>query len=334
MDLAVSEEHGFPSEVTSHPVEQGPDISDHIRNLPEEITLESIVSDTPIGEVAADPSRQAAGPDAPLPSADALQKLREIRAARRPVTVETSLGTFENMALENLTVPRDAQKTGGLFFTATFRRMNLVTNKRTRRRVATPLAGAGGKAAAQKKALDAFKVVETYFWRMGVHAGDPVRGLPAGTAGTVGTAVEVPTFEWAYVNATRTTESREQTNDQKTNIESAPGPVGSGIVITGKFVDRNTIYRFEGRASPRIARVFGVTAGKRLNNSQVQDFLADRARDRDIAAESRKGGIADGTLPKEQRNLPAKVRSVDRFQRGTKPSPAIGKIANDIFGGG
>ena len=87
MDLALSEEHRFPGEVTSYPVEQGADISDHIRTLPEEITLECIVSDTPIGEVATDATRTSGT----LPAEAALAKLLEIRnrRPRRPVPVET-----------------------------------------------------------------------------------------------------------------------------------------------------------------------------------------------------------------------------------------------------
>lgn len=188
MDLALAEEHTFPGEVTSYPVEGGADVSDHIRDLPEEITLECIVSDSPIGDIATDPTRQIAGADAPLPSADALAKLRELKALRRPVSVETSLGVFESMAIIDLTVPVDAMRSpgtmdpggnrdkdqrGGLFFTISLRKIVTVTNRRTRVRVKTNLAGAGGKAKPKAVTGTPLQIDDTIIWR---------HGSPPGTA--------------------------------------------------------------------------------------------------------------------------------------------------------
>lgn len=186
MDLAISEAHSFPGEVTKYPVESGPDIGDHIRDLPEEITLECIVSDSPIGEVSDHPSRQnsldaqqallSSGfePETPLPSVDALAKLREIKARRQPVTVETSLGTFLSMAFVDLDVPRDKDKNNALFFTAKFTRINIVTNKRVRARVKTAMpTGAGTKAVAGK----ALTIERRILWR---HGKPPGGAVPAG----------------------------------------------------------------------------------------------------------------------------------------------------------
>lgn len=183
MDLAISEAHSFPGEMTKYPVERGPDISDHIRDLPEEITLECIVSDSPSGEVADDPSRQngtdaqqallSSGfePETPLPSVDALAKLREIKARRQPITVETSLGTFLSMAFVDLDVPRDKDKNNALFFTAKFTRVNIVTNKRIRARVKTAMpTGAATKAVAGQTVT----IERRILWRHGQPPGGPV----------------------------------------------------------------------------------------------------------------------------------------------------------------
>src|SRR5688572_9525100 len=112
MDLSLSEGHTFPGEVTRYPVESGADMSDHILDLPEEVTLECIVSDSPSGDVATDPTRQLGevpadgllDPNAPLPSADALEHLREMKRRRRPVSIETSLGVFVSMACVEIVV--------------------------------------------------------------------------------------------------------------------------------------------------------------------------------------------------------------------------------------
>lgn len=145
MDLAISETHGFESTVTEHPVERGADMVDHVRARPIEIELECVVSDTPIGAIATDPTRQAEGQDAPLPSEDAYARLQAIRDARQPVTIETSLGTWTSMALVMLSVPRSRETTGGLFFTATFRQVRVVETQRVTVRTAQPNAKRTGR---------------------------------------------------------------------------------------------------------------------------------------------------------------------------------------------
>lgn len=136
VDLSIKEEHTFSSETTEHAVESGGDISDHIRDLPDEITMDCVVSDTPVGDIATvrDASNVVldgdAADDVVLPSEEAYAHLQRIRAEKRLVTVETSLGTFKDMALVLLTVPREAATTGGLFFSCTFKHIRIEENRR------------------------------------------------------------------------------------------------------------------------------------------------------------------------------------------------------------
>jgi hypothetical protein len=172
MDLAMSEGHNFPGQVSEYPPEQGADISDHIRDMPPEITLECIVSDTPVGDIATDPTRTAAGLETPLQSTDALEKLREMKALRKPITIETSLGVFESMAFVDLDVPKDAGKSGGLFFTARFKKVVVVTNRRVKVRVRTAMpTGSKVKAVAATNVKVIDKIV---LWRHGIFAGSRV----------------------------------------------------------------------------------------------------------------------------------------------------------------
>lgn len=129
IDVAIQEVHEYPSEVTSHPVEDGADVTDHIRNRPITVSLQGVVSDTPIGSVANE--READS----LPSDDALAKLEQVRAAREPVTITSSLGSFQNMALQTLSVPTNASTGDALRFRAVFTQIELVTNERTTIRV-------------------------------------------------------------------------------------------------------------------------------------------------------------------------------------------------------
>lgn len=178
MDLAISEEIVFPGEATKYPAEVGSEFSDHIRDLPPEVTLECIVSDSPIGDIANNPSRESADGENPLPSADALAKLREMKSRRRPVTIETSIGVFDSMACTEISVPVDKEKSpgtkdraGALFFTAKFQKITIVTNRRARVRVRSAMSGAGGKAKPKVVAAgQQFDVEDIVVWK---HANPP-----------------------------------------------------------------------------------------------------------------------------------------------------------------
>lgn len=191
MDLSISEEHSFPGEATKYPVEKGADFTDHIRELPDEITLECIVSDTPIGVVSEDPTRQPVeNPDGttstPLPSAEALQRMRELKALKQPVRIETSLGVFTSMAFVDLHVPVNKDKgpgrvfdvlgvtrPGALFFTAKFHKVVVVTNKRTKVRVRSTMAGAGGQGKAKGITIQGVTIFKVIQWRHGDPPGSP-----------------------------------------------------------------------------------------------------------------------------------------------------------------
>lgn len=51
-DLILSEKHALEAEVTSHPIETGAVISDHVRNLPRKGSLNGLVTNHPLNGVA------------------------------------------------------------------------------------------------------------------------------------------------------------------------------------------------------------------------------------------------------------------------------------------
>jgi hypothetical protein len=166
IDAALREEHSFESEVTQFPVEDGADITDHVRTLPKVVTIEGVVSDTPLGKAAV----ARAGVNALIEdgliepttaSADALAALTEIHEAREPVTITTSLRLYENMVMESLTIPRDAETGAALRFTATFRQIVIVANQRVRVRVAVPRGK--GKRSLGHQASKPFDGPPTYW---------------------------------------------------------------------------------------------------------------------------------------------------------------------------
>jgi hypothetical protein len=141
IDASLSESHDLDSDVTEYPVETGSSITDNTRPKPITVTIEGIVSDTPLGPVA-DLRHNESGPDGSFtPSTEALAVLEGIRSAREPVSITTTLRTFDNMVMTSLSIPRDAATGAALRFSATFTEVIFVTNNRTTVRVATPSNG-------------------------------------------------------------------------------------------------------------------------------------------------------------------------------------------------
>lgn len=132
VDVFLEEEHNFTSEVTSFPVESGSEISDHINNLPIEIKVTGLVSNTPIGKVAETRSREPILDDTEiLPSEEALRRLLEIRSIKKLVTIESGLKTYETMALQELNIPNNKDVGEALLFTAVFKQVQLTEIRHT-----------------------------------------------------------------------------------------------------------------------------------------------------------------------------------------------------------
>lgn len=143
IDVATSEVHDYESDVTDYPVEDGSNITDNIRPKGLQLTLTCVVSNTPFGPIATQRSAQP-------PADECYQHLLTVRRNRGLVTVRTSLGTFQDMALKSLSIPRKSGGGDQLMFTVTFVHVVLVENIRDVR-VATPAAigpHSAGKAPA------------------------------------------------------------------------------------------------------------------------------------------------------------------------------------------
>lgn len=135
IDAAITEEHTYNSEVTSYPVEAGSDITDNVRVLPIEITIEGLVSNTPLVAMANIRNVLSGldifAADNTTPSSNAFDHLRRIRDAREPVSITTSLKLYENMVMESLSFPRDSDTGSSLRFNATFKQVIIVDNRRS-----------------------------------------------------------------------------------------------------------------------------------------------------------------------------------------------------------
>jgi Dit-like phage tail protein len=121
LDAALTENHDYLSRVTSYPVEDGSDMTDHIQNEPEKIGIEGFVTNNPIrvaaagGGVSVDAARTAGVGTRAI---DAFNALMLIRDQRQPVTIVTNLKTYESMALESINFPKGPTTGDALRFTS------------------------------------------------------------------------------------------------------------------------------------------------------------------------------------------------------------------------
>lgn len=147
LDASLSETHTADVEVTSHPVEQGAAITDHMRAKPRTITIEGIVTNTAMPDPGADASKatttEIRTPDGKVayqsrtPTVDqtragaAYRDLLALRAGKL-VTVVTGIETFENMAITSINVPRDAKTGQALKFSITLQEITQVSSATTK----------------------------------------------------------------------------------------------------------------------------------------------------------------------------------------------------------
>jgi len=156
LDITVTEDHVQESEVTDNPVETGASITDHVRRKADTLTLECVVSDTPIGDLVEVRRREASDeaflnqystePIDPYQtiSDDARAYMRKLMDDREPIVVETATRLYDNMVLFSLVERRTADTGEAYRFTAMFKQVRIVTNDRSTVRVANP-------AVAKKK---------------------------------------------------------------------------------------------------------------------------------------------------------------------------------------
>jgi hypothetical protein len=130
LDASVREVHSVSGQVSEHPVEKGIDIVDHYRVLPRGIEIEGIVTNTPI--VKGIPGATLVNSVVGLiqgdtdPASNAWNELQRFFDDAVVVVITTSLRTYENMVITDLSVTRNTKQAQGIFFVATAREVRFV----------------------------------------------------------------------------------------------------------------------------------------------------------------------------------------------------------------
>jgi hypothetical protein len=133
VDAFINEKHMFSSEITEHPIESGSVIGDHIYHLPFSLSIDGIISNTPmnlIGLTAFDSAKRFLEESSNDFAHIAFEKIEELFRKREPITISTSLKTYHNMVLESLHVERGNGNAESLHFTASARQIGIVQQQK------------------------------------------------------------------------------------------------------------------------------------------------------------------------------------------------------------
>lgn len=132
VDAFVKESHAFSNDISEHPIESGGAIVDHISNKAISLSLDGIISNTPIsllGLTAFDSGKRAFANESNNFVESAFKKIEELFQERKPLTISTSLKDYRNMVLESLTIERGGGACDSLMFTCTARQIQIVNQK-------------------------------------------------------------------------------------------------------------------------------------------------------------------------------------------------------------
>lgn len=124
LDASISEDHSFSNAVTRFPVEDGSDITDHIKLEPDQISINGFVTNSPIKNLVQmrdNPTVSSGGLDRVTSAYETLLGISG-RNGTSPVLVDifTSLRIFTDMVMTSLTIPRNGGTGEALQFSAEF----------------------------------------------------------------------------------------------------------------------------------------------------------------------------------------------------------------------
>ena len=129
-DAMVQATYTGTSQLTDHPVEGSLDVTDHIRQMPLEITLRGIVSNHPIVMLASARAKAAVnGGDPSARASEAFYFLESIRQLGQLVQITTSLFDETDMAITSLSCTRDKDTNNIVDISLTLRKLQIAVTE-------------------------------------------------------------------------------------------------------------------------------------------------------------------------------------------------------------
>jgi hypothetical protein len=153
LDATISQVHTLEADVSDHSVEEGSDISDHVRPRPKMVQLDGQVSDVAIetgypGQSAVSSIVSLVKGDDPVKAA--WEVLSGYFENGELIELVTSLATYENVLIASFAVTRDASSGRILRFSMTLKQIKIVSTA-TAAALAIPKNNVGGKGADGNK---------------------------------------------------------------------------------------------------------------------------------------------------------------------------------------
>jgi hypothetical protein len=116
LDLLLSEGHNFSSEITQFNIEDGSEITDHIRKMLFQGTLTAKVTNFSLFQFGITSNR----------AQEAYDKLKEIWERGELVDIVTVYDVFENVGISNISTARDFSTGEAIEFNISFQEVNIV----------------------------------------------------------------------------------------------------------------------------------------------------------------------------------------------------------------
>ena len=124
LDASIEEMHTMTSKISQFPVEDGSTISDNIYNEPEKISIQGVITSTPLPN-----SPNYFFGSAENAPRDAYDYLCRLRKNKELITVTTDLMVYKNMGITSIRIPKNTKVGGSLQFTIELEKVNIVSSK-------------------------------------------------------------------------------------------------------------------------------------------------------------------------------------------------------------
>jgi len=121
LDAILNETIKMESTLTKSPIETGEDVTDHVILTPDKLTIDAIVTNTPLGYVAI-------GTPFANPAKRALDFLTSVFVNRKPFDFVGGFKVYQNLVMTSFTPDRNSQTGDALRFNATLEKILIVSS--------------------------------------------------------------------------------------------------------------------------------------------------------------------------------------------------------------
>jgi hypothetical protein len=152
VDAFIAEHYNFSNSVTDIPVEEGSNISDHIVEDQDVISVEAVIGNTAFEVVTADGNSVSnlQAPDRMARILQAYQELKKLVKAKKTFDVVLGLETFTGMAITSFTIDRDVENGANLPFSMEFKKLKIVHSDTTKINASNSAASAAPNGAGDQ----------------------------------------------------------------------------------------------------------------------------------------------------------------------------------------